>query len=68
VPSKHGSTPGALIPSQNFWLALKAGDYVQILWETDNAAVTITYHAAEEGKPVSPSLLLTVKEIAPLKL
>jgi len=68
VPSKHGSTPGALIPSQNFWLALKAGDYVQILWETDNVAVTITYHAAEEGKPVSPSLLLTVKEIAPLKL
>ena len=68
VPAKHGSTPGALIPSQNFWLALKAGDYVQILWATDNAAVTITYHAAETGKPVSPSLLLTVKEIAPLKL
>jgi hypothetical protein len=68
VPSKHGDTPGALIPSQNFWLALKAGDYVQILWETDDVAVTIAYHAAEEGKPVSPSLLLTVKEIAPLKL
>jgi hypothetical protein len=68
VPAKHGSTPGALIPSQNFWLALKAGDYVQILWETDDVAVAIAYHAAEEGKPVSPSLLLTVKEIAPLKL
>lgn len=67
VPSKHGDTPGALIPSQNFWLALKAGDYVEILWETDNVAVTIAYHAAEEGKPLSPSLLLTVKEIAPLK-
>jgi hypothetical protein len=65
VPSKHGSTPGALIPSQNFWLALGAGDYVQIMWATDNPLVTITYHAAEAGKPVSPSLLLTVKEIAP---
>lgn len=67
VPSSHGGAPGALIPSQNFWLALKAGDYVEIRWATDNAAVTIAYHAAEEGKPVSPSLLLTVKEIAPLK-
>ena len=67
VPSSHGGTPGALIPSQNFWLALRAGAYVQILWEADDAAVTIAYHAAEAGKPVSPSLLLTVKEIAPLK-
>lgn len=66
VPSSHGGTPGALIPSQNFWLNLSAGDYVQIMWATDNANVKIAYHAAEAGKPVSPSLLLTVKEIAVL--
>jgi hypothetical protein len=64
VPSSHGGTPGTLIPSQNFWLTLNAGDYVQIMWETDDANVTIAYHAAEVGKPISPSLLLTVKEIA----
>jgi hypothetical protein len=64
VPARHGGTPGALIPSQNFWLSLNPGDYVQIVWETDNAGVTIAYHPAEDGKPVSPSLLLTVKEIA----
>ena len=67
VPSSHGGTPGALIPSQNFWLQMRAGEYVEMLWETDDEEVTIAYHAAEEGKPVSPSLLLTVKEIAPLK-
>lgn len=67
VPAKHGSTPGAIIPSQNFWLALNAGQYVQIMWATDDAEVTIAYHAAEAGKPVSPSLLLTVKEITPTK-
>jgi hypothetical protein len=66
VPSKHGSTPGAIIPSQNFWLPLNAGDYVQIMWATNSEDVTIAYHVAEEGKPVSPSLLLTVKEIAAL--
>ena len=67
VPSKHGSTPGAIIPSQNFWLALNAGQYVQIMWATDNPLVTIAFHAAETGKPVSPSLLLTVKELTPTK-
>jgi hypothetical protein len=64
VISRHGGTPGALIPSQNFWLSLNAGDYVQIMWATDSEDVTIAYHVAEAGKPVSPSLLLTVKEIA----
>lgn len=66
VPSSHGGSPGALIPSQNFWLSLNAGDYVQIMWATDSEDVTIAYHVAEAGKPVSPSLLLTVKEIAGL--
>lgn len=64
VPSKHGSTPGAVIPSQNFWLSLNAGDYVQIVWAADDTDLTIAYHVAEAGKPVAPSLLLTVKEIA----
>lgn len=63
VPSAHGGAPGALIPSQNFWLGLNAGDYVQIMWVAESADVTIAYHAAEESRPVSPSLLLTVKEI-----
>lgn len=67
APSKHGSTPGAIIPSQNFWLALNAGQYVQIMWATDDPLVTIAFHAAEAGKPVSPSLLLTVKELTPTK-
>jgi hypothetical protein len=66
VPSSHGGEPGTLIPSQNFWLQLEAGDQVQILWATDDADVTIAYHAVEVGppaKPAAPSLLLTVNRI-----
>lgn len=66
VPSSHGGSPGTLIPSQNFWLQLAAGDYVQIMWATDDAEVTIAYHAAETGPPAlpaAPSLLLTVNRI-----
>lgn len=65
VLASHSSDPGTLVPSQNFFLALNAGDYVEILWQTDSTDVSISYHPAEAGKPVSPSLLLTVKEIAP---
>ena len=66
VPSSHGGKPGTLIPSQNFYLQLAAGDYVQIMWATDDAKVTIAYHAAETGPPAlpaAPSLLLTVNRI-----
>ena len=66
VLSSHGGLPGALIPSQNFWINLNAGDYVQIMWSASNVEIEIAYHAAETGKPVSPSLLLTVKEIGVL--
>lgn len=65
VPPKHGTTPGSIIPSQNFWLALNAGDYVEIVWATDSADVTIAGSPVEPGKPISPALLLTVKEIGP---
>jgi hypothetical protein len=65
VLASHSTNPGTLIPSQNFWLALQAGEFIEVMWETNSEDVTIAYHAAEEGKPVSPSLLLTVKEIAP---
>ena len=64
VPSSHGGNPGSLIPSQNFWLSLSAGDYVQIFWLAGDADVTIAYHPVEGGKPVAPSLLLTVKEVS----
>lgn len=66
VPSSHGGEPGTLIPSQNFWIQMEAGDYVEILWTSDNAGVTIAYHAAEVGppaKPAAPSLLLTVNRV-----
>jgi len=66
VPSSHGGVPGTIIPSQNFFIDMDAGDYVQIVWARDNAGITIAYHAAETSpaKPAAPSLLLTVSEVA----
>jgi hypothetical protein len=69
VPSSHGGKPGRLVPSQNFFLPLNAGDYVQINWVTDDAAVTIQTTAAQvtPTRPVTPSVLLTVKEVGSLE-
>lgn len=66
VPSSHGGVPGTIIPSQNFFIYMNAGDYVQIYWSTDDTDVSIAYHAPETSpaKPAAPSLLLTVSEVA----
>lgn len=66
VPSSHGGQPGTIIPSQNFFIQMNAGDYVQIFWATDDVEVTIAHHDAETSpaRPAAPSLLLTVSEVA----
>lgn len=66
VPSSHGGVPGTIIPSQNFFIYMDAGDYVQIYWSVDDADVSIAYHAPEvsPARPAAPSLLLTVSEVA----
>ncbi|UOF81039.1 phage-associated hyaluronidase-like protein [Caudoviricetes sp.] len=66
VPSSHGGVSGTLIPSQNFFVPMAAGDYIEIMWSTDSALVTIATHAAETSpaKPAAPALLLTVDEVA----
>jgi hypothetical protein len=67
VPGSHGGASGTIIPSQNFLLNLTAGDFVQVVWTTDDTTdVTIAKHDAVAGanpKPAAPSLILTVNEI-----
>lgn len=63
VPSSHGGIPGHLTPSQNFFLPMLAGQYVQVMWAAD-AEVSILATPATGGMPAAPSLLLTTKRIA----
>lgn len=68
VPGSHGGKPGALTPSQNFYLNLEAGDAVEVLWTTnDPDDVTLAKHDAETTPlviPAAPSAMMTVSEIA----
>ena len=48
------------IPAWNFVLALNAGDYFELMWETDNVDVVLEYFAATATAPAVPSAILTV--------
>lgn len=66
VPSSHGGAPGRVVPALNFWMELAVGDYVQVMWYTDNSNVHIEYTGAQTSpvRPATPSIILTVNEVA----
>jgi len=62
IPNSHGGTPGHVIAGWNFFVSLAAGDYIQLYWSTDSAAVTIQAYAAG----VSPTRPTTASNVATL--
>lgn len=65
VPARHGSTDGAAVASWNFFVELNAGDYVQLMWSTPSATVSIQHTAARTtpARPAIPSLIVTINEV-----
>ena len=61
IPSKHGSTPGAVIFGWSVPYSLNAGDYLEMMWTTDSGTTSIKTYAAGTSPvhPVSPSAALT---------
>lgn len=51
---------GELVVSWNYFIELVEGDYVEIMWSTDNTAVQITARPAVAPVPAIPSIILTV--------
>lgn len=51
---------GELVASWNYFIELIEGDYVEIMWSTDNTAVQITARPAVAPVPAIPSIILTV--------
>jgi hypothetical protein len=52
----------------NYYLSMKANDYVQLYWSTTNAAVTIEYYAAGTGptRPSTQSVVATLTFVSAL--
>lgn len=66
VPSKHGSTNGAVIAGWNYVLNLQAEDYVTLNWRTSNTAVTMPYLAPQTSpaRPATASAIVTIQFVS----
>mgnify|MGYP003704349195 CR=1 FL=1 len=66
VPSKHGTTPGAIILAYNIIQEVAANDYIQLKWASDSGnSVTATYPAGTSPvHPVSPAIILTAQFVS----
>jgi len=54
IPNSHGGLDGHTIAGWNYFVTLAAGDFVEIWWSTNNAAVSIQ-HIPAQVAPVRPS-------------
>lgn len=66
IPGKHGAVNGHLIPSWNIFIDLAAGDYVEIMWRTNNTTTYIEYLAAGTSptRPAVPSVIATMNYVS----
>ena len=65
VPNSHGGNPGAIIFYVNIFEKMAAGDYIQLVWSTDNTAVSLQHVDAltSPTRPDIPSVIMTVNQV-----
>lgn len=68
VPNSHGGVDGHLIAALNFFLDMDPGDFVEIMWHTDNVQVLIEQlpTAASPTRPATPSAIVTMSYVSSL--
>ena len=67
IIAKHGGIDGNVIGTVNFVLPLVAGDYLELMWATSNAAAYIHAEAAASSPfahPSIPGVICTVVQVA----
>lgn len=67
VTEKHGAIHGAVIGCVNYVLRLTAGDYLELIWSTDNLSCVIeSFPAATSGPahPSVPGIIVTAFQVA----
>jgi hypothetical protein len=68
VPNKHGGVNGHTIAAWNYFVQLNAGDYLQLMWSTDDAQVSLQYYAAGTSptRPTTASVIATLSFVSAL--
>ena len=68
VPSKHGTTDGHIIAAWNLPIEMQQGDFVELVWRTENSSVFIEYIGPQTNplRPAIPSVIVTVTFVSSL--
>lgn len=69
VPSLHGGQPGYRIIAANFFMELKAGDFVEMWWAASSTDVKLNHLPAITSpftSPASPAVVLTATFVSAL--
>ena len=67
VPGSHGGNPGKIVAAWNIMgVATAPGDFVQLMWSTTNANVTVEAIPAQINptRPATPSAIITIQQVA----
>lgn len=65
IVASHGSVHGQMIAAINYVMTLAAGDYLQLMWQTESTQVYLETIPAgtTPATPVSPSIILTAQQV-----
>ena len=68
VPNKHGGVNGHTIAAWNYFVQLNAGDYLQLMWSTDDTQASLQYYAAGTSptRPTTASVIATLSFVSAL--
>lgn len=68
IPNSHGGVDGHLIAALNYFLDMDPGDYVEIMWHTDNSDISIQQlpTATSPTRPATPSAIVTMQYVSSL--
>lgn len=66
VNSKHGSSPGAVITTVNFFQQIAANDYIQLAWVSDTGNTVLASFPAGTSPvhPLSPGVIFTASFVS----
>lgn len=65
VPNSHGGVNGHSLPAWNFFIQLAANDYVELVWSTDSANISIEAVGTQTTptRPATPSIIVTMDRV-----
>lgn len=68
VPNSHGGVDGHLIAALNFFVDMDPGDFIEIMWHTDDVKISLQQlpTATSPTRPATPSAIVTMQYVSSL--